>query len=72
VVFDVFGEIVNGRPDFQETQGQWFKETSKAEKSAFEFLKMFDAVAHTAAKLESNCRQDMATAKRTLAALRGK
>jgi hypothetical protein len=72
VIFDVFGEIVNEHANHQETQGEWFKETSKAEKSASEFLKTFDAVAHTAAKLEQKSREEILSAKRTLAALRGK
>lgn len=72
IVFDVFGEIVNERADLRETQGEWFKDTRKAENAAFAFLKTFDAVTHTAAKLKHNAKRDIETAKRTLAALAGR
>jgi hypothetical protein len=72
VVFDVFGDIVNERADMRETQGEWFKDTRKAETAAFEFLKSFDAVSHTAAKLKANALRDIEQAKRTLAALAGR
>jgi hypothetical protein len=72
VVFDIFGTIVNERPDFRETQGEWLKDTRKAEESAFAFLKSFDAVTHTAAKLRENAKRDILAAKRTLAAITGK
>ena len=72
VVFDVFGTIVNDRPDFRETQGEWFKDTHKAEESAFAFLKSFDAVTHTARTLKENAKRDIESARRTLAALAGK
>ena len=72
IVFDVFGDIVNERADMSETQGEWFKDTRKAEAAAFEFLKGFDAVKHTADTLAANCRRDITQAKRTLAALAGR
>ena len=72
VVFDVFGTEVNERPSFAATQGEWFKDTRKAEDSAFAFLKSFDAVTHTAKTLKENAKRDILAAKRTLAALAGK
>jgi hypothetical protein len=72
VVFDVFGDIVNERANHAETQGEWFKDTRKAEDAAAAFLIGFDAVAHTSAKLAARAKQDIATAKQTLAALAGK
>jgi hypothetical protein len=72
IVFDVFGDIVNERADMRETQGEWFKDTRKAENAAFDFLKSFDAVKHTAAKLKANALRDIEQAKRTLAALAGR
>ncbi len=72
VVFDVFGDIVNERPDFQETCGKWFNDSAKAGKAVADFIAGFDAVKHTADKLAANARQDIKTAKQTLAALRGK
>ena len=72
IVFDVFGDIVNERADMSATQGEWFKDTRKAESSAFEFLKSFDAVTHTAAKLKHNAKREIDTARRTLAALSGR
>jgi len=72
IVFDVFGDIVNERADMSETRGEWFKDTRKAEAAAFEFLKGFDAVTHTAAKLKANALRDITQAKRTLAALAGR
>lgn len=70
VVFDVFGDIVNERAGTDG--GDWFKDTSKAEKSAFEFLKTFDAPRHTAAKLKERAKREILEAKRTLAALAGR
>ena len=72
VVFDVFGTIVNERPDFRETQGEWFKDTRKAENAAFEFMESFDAVKHTTKTLKENAKRDIETARRTLAALAGR
>jgi hypothetical protein len=72
VVFDVFGDIVNERPDMAETQGEWFRDTAKAENAAREFIAGFDAVKHTADKLAANARRDIQTARETLAALAGK
>lgn len=72
VVFDVFGTVVNERADMRETQGEWFKDTRKAEDSAFAFLKTFDAVTHTARTLKENAKRDILAARRTLAALTGK
>lgn len=72
VVFDVFGTVINERPNFAGTQGEWFKDTRKAEDSAFAFLKSFDAVTHTAKVLEENAKRDILAARRTLAALTGK
>ena len=72
VVFDVFGTIVNERPDMAETCGEWFKDTRKAENAAFDFIKSFDAVKHTADELKRRAERDIAAAKLTLAALRGK
>jgi len=72
VVFDVFGTIVNERADMRETQGEWFRDTHKAEASVFEFLKTFNAVAHTAKTLKESAKRDMIAARRTLAALSGR
>ena len=72
IVFDLFGSIVNERADMAETQGQWFKETRKAEDSAFAFLASFDAPAHTSAKMADKARRAILEAKRTLAALSGR
>ena len=72
IVFDVFGDIINERADMGETQGEWFKDTRKAENAALEFVRTFDAVTHTAAKLKSNAKRDIEQAKRTLAALAGR
>jgi len=72
VVFDVFGDIVNERADMAETQGEWFRDTAKAEKAARDFIAGFDAVKHTADKLAANARRDIKTAKDTLAILAGK
>ena len=72
IVFDVFGEIVNERADLSETQGEWFKDTRKAVDSALAFVASFDAVKHTADKMAANALRDIETAKKTLAALRGK
>jgi hypothetical protein len=72
IVFDVFGDIVNERADMAETQGEWFKDTHKAENAAFEFLKTFDAVKHTMGKLAANARRDIKQARATLATLAGK
>ena len=72
VVFDVFGDIINERADNAETQGEWFRDTSKAEKAAAEFVAGFDAVRHTADKLAAHARRDIKTARETLAYLAGK
>ena len=72
VVFDVFGTVVNERADMRETQGEWFKDTRKAEESAFAFLKSFDAVTHTTKTLKENAKRDIEAARRTLAALSGR
>lgn len=72
VVFDVFGDIVNERADMRETQGEWFKNTRKAEDAALAFVKGFDAVGHTAATLKLQCQREISDARKTLAALRGK
>ena len=63
VVFDVFGTVVNG---------EWFKDTRKAEDSVFAFLKSFDAVTHTAKTLKERAKRDIEAARRTLAALSGR
>lgn len=72
IVFDVFGDIVNERANMAETQGEWFKDTRKAENAAFDFLKSFDAVKHTREKLKARAKQDIEQARRTLAALAGR
>lgn len=72
IVFDVFGDIVNERADMAETQGEWFKDTRKAEDAAFAFMASFDAPAHTAAKMADKARRSITEAKRTLAALSGR
>ena len=72
VVFDVFGDIINERADHAETQGEWFRDTAKADASAAAFVAEFDAVRHTTAKLADISRRKIADARRTLAALAGK
>ena len=72
VVFDVFGEIVNERADMRETQGEWFKDTRKAENAAFDFLKSFDATKHTTEKLKAQAKRSIADARKITAALAGK
>lgn len=65
VVFDVFGSVVNDRDI-------WHKTTEQAEKTAAEFVKSFDAVKHTEKEIRDRVASEIATAKRTLSALRGK
>jgi len=65
VIFDVFGEVVNERDT-------WHKDTRKAVAEALEFVRTFDAVKHTGDKLAARAKRDIETAKKTLAALRGR
>jgi hypothetical protein len=72
IVFDVFGDIVNERATLAESQGEWFRDTAKAEKAAAAFIAGFDAVKHTTDKLAAKARRDIKTARATLATLAGK
>jgi hypothetical protein len=69
VVFDVFGTVINERPNFAATQGEWFKSTDKARESALEFVRTFDAVKHTSDTLKTNARRSIADARAVLATL---
>lgn len=70
VVFDVFGTIVNERTNM--TNGEWLKNTRKAENAAFEFIRTFNAQKHTADTLKARARRAVADAKETLARLAGR
>jgi hypothetical protein len=72
IVFDVFGDIVNDRATLSESQGEWFRDTAKAEQAAAAFIAGFDAVKHTADKLAAKARRDIKIARETLAILAGK
>ena len=65
VIFDVFGEVLTDHDN-------WHKVTDKAVGEALQFVRTFDAVKHTAQKLQERAKRDIETAKRTLATLRGK
>lgn len=72
IVFDVFGTIVNERANMAETQGEWFRDTAKAEKSVTAFIAGFDAVKHTADTLAANSRKEIERARLALSLLAGK
>jgi hypothetical protein len=56
----------------RETQGEWFKDTRKAENAAFDFLKSFDATKHTTEKLKALAKRSIADARKIAAALAAK
>lgn len=70
IVFDVFGDIVNERAGLSD--GEWFRDTAKADKAAADFVRAFDAVKHTMEKLAANARREIKAARATLAILAGK
>jgi hypothetical protein len=65
VIFDVFGEVLADRDN-------WHKVTEKAVDEALQFVRSFDAVKHTAQKLQERAKRDIETAKKTLSTLRGR
>lgn len=65
VIFDVFGEVLADRDN-------WHKVTGKAVDEALQFVRSFDAVKHTAQKLQDRAKRDIARAKETVKTLRGR